>query len=300
MTEILVRRAISTIRDRYGEPLSLDDLAKAAMMSKFHFLRTFRSLTGTTPARFLCAVRLHEAKHLLFTTQLSVAETSVRVGYASLGTFTRRFTECVGLPPTVYRQVARGEVVHPDTRTNAPAPPGRHGTVTGTVATHTPPNSPIFVGLFATPTPQGRPIAHLEVGQPGDWQLSSVPAGSWYVLAAARTDRDVGAGPAAVDPTGRPLLTGMSGSVRLLPGAHARIEITLRAPDWSSPPLLPALVGLHPLPDGPTDGTISPTRPEPAVRSAHRSEPGDPHRSRYPGPPTAGRATSTRRPAAAA
>ena len=109
--EALVRRAVTTIRARYEEPLSLDDLARTATMSKFHFLRTFRDITGVTPGRFLSAVRLHEAKRLLLGTGMDVAGVSVQVGYGSLGTFTRRFTECVGMPPTQYRRLARGESV---------------------------------------------------------------------------------------------------------------------------------------------------------------------------------------------
>nr|ABS50455.1 NapR1 [Streptomyces aculeolatus] len=97
--EHLVRHAVTTIRERFFEPLSLDDLAQSVRVSKYHFLRVFTRVTGVTPGRFLSAVRLHEAKRLLLSTSLTVADISAQVGYSSTGSFTRRFTESVGLSP---------------------------------------------------------------------------------------------------------------------------------------------------------------------------------------------------------
>src|SRR3954464_11708012 len=74
LMEHLVRHAVTTIRERFWEPLSLEELARGAMVSKYHFLRVFTRVTGVTPGRFLCAVRLQEAKVLLLSTQLTVAD----------------------------------------------------------------------------------------------------------------------------------------------------------------------------------------------------------------------------------
>jgi AraC family transcriptional regulator len=257
--ERLLRRAITTIRERYDEPLSLDDLARSAMMSKFYFLRTFRCFTGITPLRFLSAVRIHEAKRLLFATHLNVAEVSVQVGYGSLGTFTRRFTECVGLPPTLYRQVARGEATHPATHkasstmheipsaTHETSRPSRYqvSMMSGTISATPNLTSPIFIGVFENLIPQGKPIAHTEITRPGAWQLPAVPSGSWHLLAAATADDDAPDGTGVRGPTGRPLLVAISEKIRMQSGEHIQLDMALRPLDWSRPPLLVALPGVE-------------------------------------------------------
>ena len=60
-----IERAIEYIWERYSEPVSLDELSRSALLSRFHFARTFREITGVTPGRFLSAVRIHQAKRLL-------------------------------------------------------------------------------------------------------------------------------------------------------------------------------------------------------------------------------------------
>jgi AraC family transcriptional regulator len=229
-----IRRSVNIIRARYEEPLSLDDMARHAMISKFHFLRTFRRVTGVTPGRFLSAVRIHEAKHLLLTTSLSVAEISARVGYGSLGTFTRRFTECVGMSPTAYRTLTCAERV-PDAGANS-APAGAAG-LSGLIRTDRPSVSPIFVGLFDSPVPLGRPVVCGIFTQDGSWRLDDVPPGHWYLLAAA-----IDAAPADPD---TPLLTGVSDEIRVRPGHHQNVEITIRPADWRLPPLLSVLPGIE-------------------------------------------------------
>src|SRR5437660_11978338 len=62
VAERAVLRAIDAMRERLGEPLTVDDLARAAMFSKFHFTRLFQRLTGVSPGRFLSALRLQKAK----------------------------------------------------------------------------------------------------------------------------------------------------------------------------------------------------------------------------------------------
>lgn len=243
LLESLVCQAISTIRQRYEEPLSLDDLAKTATMSKFHFLRTFRNVTGVTPIRFLSAVRIDEAKRLLFATSMTVAEISVQVGYGSLGTFTRRFTECVGLPPTTYRRVSRGMLIQ-ETEDGTPWNGGHQlGTLTGTVRSTSDISSPIFIGLFESRIPQGRPVVSTIVPEPGAWQLPTVPSGSWHLLVAATAEPL----PTDREPTARTLLVATADEVRVLPGELVHLEVTLRPLDWTRPPLMVALPGVEAL-----------------------------------------------------
>jgi AraC-like DNA-binding protein len=241
----MVRKAITTIRERYDEPLSLDDLARSATMSKYYFLRTFRCYTGMTPVRFLSAVRIHEAKRLLFATPMNVAEISVQVGYGSLGTFTRRFTECVGLSPTLYRQVARGEAAHPASKRTPGTSHCQFGSISGTISAAAGPSSTVFIGVFETGLPQGQPIAHAEITRTGPWRICPVPSGSWHVLAAATTDEDLPSSTCTEGPTGRRLLIAMSEQIRVPSNTHVQLDLTLRPLDWTSPPVLVALPGVE-------------------------------------------------------
>src|SRR5215475_14067739 len=100
-----VESAISRMWESYGEPLSLSDIAKSAILSRFHFCRVFREATGVSPGRFLSPVRIYQAKRLLVSTSLSVTDISLAVGYNSLGSFTNRFTESVGASPTRFRRM---------------------------------------------------------------------------------------------------------------------------------------------------------------------------------------------------
>ena len=127
-----VKRVIHFMEDRLDEPVTIDDMAKAAKFSKFHFTRLFRRETGLSPARFLSALRIEEAKRLLVTTTLRVADISLLVGYTSVGTFTTRFTTSVGVSPTRYR---RGE--RPPARSG-----GRDSAGTHIPSPATPPGEP--------------------------------------------------------------------------------------------------------------------------------------------------------------
>ena len=102
-----VELSIQVMHNRLGDPLTVDDLADAAFMSRFHFTRVFSQVTHVSPGRFLAAVRMQEAKRLLLKTERSVTDVSLDVGYNSLGTFTRIFADFVGFPPVRYRQLSR-------------------------------------------------------------------------------------------------------------------------------------------------------------------------------------------------
>ncbi|MFE9644274.1 helix-turn-helix domain-containing protein [Streptomyces sp. NPDC006365] len=116
-----VGRSLAAIRTRYCEPLSLDELALIAGLSKFHFCRIFQREIGVTPVKFLGRVRIQQAMHLLESTTLSVAEIVRRVGYSSVGTFTTRFSRYAGFTPGRYRAEQAG------TQSKGVAPPAPSG-----------------------------------------------------------------------------------------------------------------------------------------------------------------------------
>jgi len=87
----------------YTEPLTVDDLASAACMSKAHFSREFRRSFGETPYTYLLTRRLERAATLLRGTDYTVADICMRVGLTSVGSFTSSFTRAYGVTPTQYR-----------------------------------------------------------------------------------------------------------------------------------------------------------------------------------------------------
>jgi AraC-like DNA-binding protein len=88
---------------RYFEPLGVDDLARAAGLSRAHFSREFRRAFGESPHSYLLTRRLERAAALLRTTDRSVADVCLSVGLQSLGSFTTSFTRHFGKSPTAYR-----------------------------------------------------------------------------------------------------------------------------------------------------------------------------------------------------
>ena len=88
---------------RYFEPLGVDDLARAARLSRAHFSREFRRAFGESPHSYLLTRRLERAAALLRGTDRSVADICLAVGLRSVGSFTTSFTRVYGMPPTAYR-----------------------------------------------------------------------------------------------------------------------------------------------------------------------------------------------------
>jgi AraC-like DNA-binding protein len=105
-----LRRARDLADRHYAEPLDLDALAAAAAVSKYHFLRCFARTYAKTPARYLAERRIERAQDLLRATNLTVTEVCHLVGYTSLGSFSSRFKELVGVAPSDYqaRYAVRG------------------------------------------------------------------------------------------------------------------------------------------------------------------------------------------------
>src|SRR5262245_51420880 len=103
--EVAVRRVIKAMLENLDDDLTIDDMARIAMFSKFHFSRMFQRVTGVSPGRFLSALRLQRAKQLLLSTSFNIADISHRVGYTSVGTFSSRFTRSVGISPIAYRRL---------------------------------------------------------------------------------------------------------------------------------------------------------------------------------------------------
>lgn len=88
---------------RYAERLEVDDLARAARLSRAHFSREFRRVFGESPHAYLLTRRLERAAALLRNTDRSVTDVCLTVGLQSVGSFTTSFSRMYGISPTVYR-----------------------------------------------------------------------------------------------------------------------------------------------------------------------------------------------------
>jgi AraC family transcriptional regulator len=261
-----VERAIASIWERYNEPLSLAEIAKSAILSRFHFSRVFREATGVSPGRFLTAVRIYQAKRMLVTTSLSVTDISLDVGYNSLGSFTNRFTESVGISPARFRRMSKNGTYE----LPAPVPSTSPflGTVEGCVGLPRDyAGARVYVGTFKNPIVQGQPASAMIVratapGQLVPFRLTGVPAGEWFVQAVAVADTS--------DPepwTRRSLLVATHGCVSVRPDTTTEADVYLRP---RRPTDLPILLALPDLESEPILLTLPDRKAEP-VRTIARS-----------------------------
>src|SRR5947199_2382813 len=150
-----VECAIQIMHTHLHEVLTLEDLASVACLSPSHFTRFFRRLIGIPPGEFLSALRFQMARRLLLTTPLSVTDICFEVGYTSIGSFTSRFTQRVGLSPRLLRQ--RAHAFEPLPREPAERSPTtfsglpRKHALLGRISGPATFRGTIYVGLFSRP-----------------------------------------------------------------------------------------------------------------------------------------------------
>ncbi len=239
-----VERVILAMRERMSEELTLEEMADIAFLSPYHFNRIFRRLTGIPPSQFLSALRLEAAKRLLLTTDRRVTDICFEVGYNSLGTFTTRFTQLVGLPPGQLRLLSKAFTPHKAQELlvmlNQSPPDADVPAITGEIEAGSAVTGLLFLGLFETPIPQGRPVSCALLAQPGPYRIRIPADGRYFIFAAglARVERPLDY-----------LMCG--GSIRGVASAGPLIVrdgtvtgdtlLSLRPPDLLDPPLLVTL-----------------------------------------------------------
>ena len=106
----VLRRVRDRIDRDHAEPLDVEALARGANMSPGHLSREFKKAFGESPYAYLMTRRIERAMTLLRRGDMSVTEICFEVGCSSLGTFSTRFTELVGMSPSAYRRAAAGEM----------------------------------------------------------------------------------------------------------------------------------------------------------------------------------------------
>ncbi len=101
-----VRRSLRLMQERFAEETAMDDLAREVGLSRPHFFKLFKMQMGITPNLYLNTLRTEHAIDELVTTDKSITDIGLDLGFASQASFTRFFTSNVGIPPTDYRRVA--------------------------------------------------------------------------------------------------------------------------------------------------------------------------------------------------
>jgi AraC-like DNA-binding protein len=236
-----VENVIRAMRERVDRPFTLEEMARIAYLSPFYFNRVFHQLTGAPPRRFQTALRMAAAKRLLLTTELSVTEVCLEIGYQSLGTFTTQFHQLVGVSPRDLRRLATQPPTAPAHMTGQAdlADAGPHTAVGGTVAGPAD-DRVVFVGLFPHPYPQGLPLACAVLMGPGPYELRTTAEGCVHVAAAAFPTTADGRGWLLPDEESVLVATGaepvQAGSAR-----SAVRDLWLRPTRTTDPPILLAL-----------------------------------------------------------
>ncbi|HEV2886395.1 MAG TPA: helix-turn-helix transcriptional regulator [Jatrophihabitans sp.] len=206
-----------------------------AVFSRFYFSRVFRSITGTSPGRFLTAIRLYKAKNLLLETTMSVTDISYQVGYNSPGTFSSRFTRSVGISPARYRYLSETGIPAPD----FPLATGHHiGGVRGSVTvpeTGTP--TRVYVALFDSTIPQGTPLGCAVLDGDASYELTEVPDGQWFIHATAVAVHNLDPRPWMR----KPVFVAASRPIKVVAGRTATANVELRPPRLTDLPILLAL-----------------------------------------------------------
>ncbi len=239
-----IARAIDAMRLCPAEPLSLNDLARIACMSPFHFNRVFRNVTGLPPCRFQTALRIEAAKRLLLATDFNVTKVCFEVGYESPGSFGTCFLNHVGVSPRALRQLA-DRPLPLALESDARAGIGLEGEGIR-IRLERPGNQagPVFLGLFPTESPHGRPVRCFMTEGDGACLMDRVPDGRWYLFAVSMPRAS-----SPVDyllPDGRDLRVARSqGPIEVSGGrSKGNCVLRLRTLEPTDPPIL---LALHPL-----------------------------------------------------
>lgn len=238
-----VERVILRMRDQLDTPLTLDEMAEIAHLSRFHFNRVFTHVTGVSPRKFLATLRLEYAKRLLLTSELSITEVCFETGYSSLGTFTSHFTALVGVTPKAWRKLP-SEMEMSMEAVLAMLSSMRLGAgaaalpITGRVTAPDEFQGMVFIGLFKSNIPQSDPCTGTILFGDEVYALPAVPDGTYYALAVAID--------APLDPINffipDTMLRGRSGAIAINGGViEGTGDLELRPARLIDPPILIAL-----------------------------------------------------------
>jgi len=246
--QVSVERAIRHMKEHLAEPLDLDELARIAAVSKFHLVRVFDETTGTTPHHFLSCLRVQRAKELLVKSETTITEVCLEVGYNSLGTFSKTFSELVGLSPQEFRampkrlttkQFATAIWRYLAARKKISGP-----SIEGVVEGPRWPKGFTFVGTFTKGVPLGVPLSGTVMIGHGRFCIARPALPEFHLLAALMPLS------ASLTELAANLPISLVASLRVQNGlnaSRARPHLSLRPLRPTDPPIVLALPALPPL-----------------------------------------------------
>jgi AraC family transcriptional regulator len=182
-------QAIDYMKEHLDEEITSEALAKHVGYSPHHFSRVFKDITGVSPRHYLSALRIEAGKQTLVNPTNSILKTLLGIGFRSIGTFSSKFKQFVGLSPRQFqksidslhqyvneydftKELQPLEIIAPSITCQVIAPKAFKGI--------------IFIGLFPRPIPDQNPIiGYALTHQKTSCTFSNVPLGTYYVLACA-------------------------------------------------------------------------------------------------------------------
>lgn len=188
--QLEIDEVIAYIHQNIHDPISLDELANHVAYSPYHFSRIFKKKIGVSPLYYVSSLRLQKAKEMLLHTNLTVRDIGLEVGQQSLGTFTTRFTERVGLSPSQFRHSISetDNQLYSLQKISGWGPPSAESgfnVVQGTVTAEVSFNGVILIGLFQKSIPEGLPLYGTVLSSLGDYLFTDVKQGTYYLMATA-------------------------------------------------------------------------------------------------------------------
>ena len=185
--QVSVERAIRHMKEHLAETLDLDRIAEIAAVSKFHFVRVFDQITGTTPHHFLACLRMQRAKELLLTSGSSITDICMEVGYTSLGSFSKTFNALVGFSPQDFRAMPKKLNAVQFAKAIWGFLAARHSVkgpkLEGVVEGPARPRGFTFVGTFNQGVPQGIPYSGTVLLTHGTFRIKRPVDSEFYLLA---------------------------------------------------------------------------------------------------------------------
>ena len=186
-----IDEVIKYIHQHIYDPLSLSRLSRHISYSPYHFTRIFKGRMGLSPMYYVASLRLQKAKELLLSTNLPVRDIAMEIGQESLGTFTTRFTERVGVTPSQFRNSmnqANASIQSLQKLNDWPSSDlisNKSPQVKGTVRATVPFKGIILIGLFIKPIPEGLPKYGTLLSSLGDFCFTDVYPGTYYLMATS-------------------------------------------------------------------------------------------------------------------
>ncbi len=240
-----VEASIHYIQDHIFDPLSLEEIAHEVGYSPYHFTRIFKAHMGIPLFYYVSSLRLQKAKDLLLHTELTIRDIALEVGYQSLGTFTTRFTQKVGISPAAFRQTAEEAVKALETiKRLGEKRPGNGSSsnqcsIFGTIEAQIPNEGIVLIGLFPKPIPEGIPLYGTLVRLPDRFCISGVRPGVYYLMA---TSVSWGMQAESILLNQKTLRTRNRQPLEICPDKEiAPLKVKLHLPQLDDPPILVSL-----------------------------------------------------------